>query len=104
MAPLDYEHLLAAANLAHCHPNWGFTILVDRWKMFIKGHHVYTSKSTSSFQMDTKKLDINACILEVSAKHRVKVHVIQIGVSTDLTPPTNEMQKYSDGQLIVTPP
>ena len=104
MAPLDYECLLAAANLAHYHTNWGFAILVDRWKMFIEGHHFYTSKGTGSFQMDTKKLDINACILEVSAKHRVKVHVIQIGVSTDRTPKTIEMQKYSDGQLIITPP
>jgi len=104
MAPLDYKCLLAAANLARYHPNWGFTILVDRWKMFIEGHHFYTSKGTGSLQMDTKKLDINACILEVSAKHRVKVHVIQIGVSTDRTPKTIEMQKYSDGRLIDTPP
>ena len=96
MAPLDYERLLAAANLAHYHPKWGFTILVGRWKMFIKGHHFYTSKSTGSFEMDTKKLDINSRILERSAKHRVRVHVIQIGVSTDLSPQKNEMQKYSD--------
>jgi len=34
----------------------------------------------------------------------VKVHVIQIGVSTDRTPKTIEMQKYSDGRLIDTPP
>jgi hypothetical protein len=31
------ECLLAAANLAHNHPKWGFTILVDRWKMFLEG-------------------------------------------------------------------
>jgi len=72
--------------------------------MFLKGHHFYTSKGTGSFEVDTKKLDINACILGVSAIHRVKVHVIQIGVSTDLSPKKIEMQKYSDGQLIVTPP
>ncbi len=54
--------------------------------------------------MDTKKLDLNACILGVSAKHRVTVHVIRIGVSTDLSPQKIEMQKYSDGRLIVTPP
>jgi hypothetical protein len=35
MPPLDYERLLAAANLAHYHPTWGFTILVDRWIVFI---------------------------------------------------------------------
>ena len=72
--------------------------------MFLEGHHFYSSKSTGSFEVDTKKLDINACILGVSTKHRVKVHVIQIGVSTDLSPKKIEMQKYSDDRLIVTPP
>ena len=76
MALLHYECLLAAASQAHYHPKWGFAILVNRWKMFIEGHHFYTSKGTGSFEVDTKKLDINACILGVSAKHRVKVHVI----------------------------
>ena len=104
MTPLDYKCILAAANLAHYHPKWGFTILVGRWKMFLEGHHFYTSEGTGSFEVDRKKLDINACILGVSAKHGVKVHVIRIGVSTDLSPKKIEMQKYSDGRLIVTPP
>ena len=69
-----------------------------------RGAPLYTSKGTGSFEVDTKKLDINACILGVSAKHRVNVHVIQIGMSTDLSPTKIEMQIYSDGQLIVTPP
>ena len=72
--------------------------------MFIEGHHFYTSKGTGLFEVDTKKLDINACILGVSAKHMVKVHVIQIGVSTDLSPKTIEMQKDCDSRLIITPP
>ena len=72
--------------------------------MFIEGHHFYTSKGTGSFEVDMKKLDINACNLGVSAKHRVKVHVIRIGVSTDLSPKIIEMQKDCDGRLIVTPP
>jgi hypothetical protein len=76
MTPFDYEHLLAAANLAHYHPKWGFTILVGRWKIFLEGHHFHTSKGTGSFEVDSNKLDINACILVGSAKHRVKVHVI----------------------------
>jgi hypothetical protein len=76
MTPHDYECLLAAANLAHYHPKWGFTILVNRWKIFLKGHHFNTSNGTGSFEVDTKKLDVNACILGTSAKHRVKVHVI----------------------------
>ena len=51
MTPHDYKRLLAAANLAHYHPKWGLTILVDRWKMFLEGHHLYTSNSTGSFEV-----------------------------------------------------
>jgi len=54
--------------------------------------------------VDTKKLDINACILGVPAKHRVKVHVIRIGILNDYSPRKIEMQKGSDGRLIVIPP
>jgi hypothetical protein len=85
MTPLDNERILAAANLAHYHPKWGFARSVGRWKMFLEGHHFYTSKGTGSFEVDTKKLDINACILGVSTKHRMKVHVLRIGVSTVLS-------------------
>ena len=71
MTPHDYECILAAANLAHYHPTWGFTILVDRWKIFLEGHHFNTSNGMGSFVVDTKKLDINVFILGMSAKHRV---------------------------------
>ena len=74
--PHDYECLLAAANLAHYHPKWGFIILVDRWKMFLEGHHFYTSNGTGSFEVDAKKLDFDEFILGMSAKHRVRVNVI----------------------------
>ena len=107
MAPLDCKRLLAAANLAHYCPKWGFTLLVDRWKMFIKGHHFYTSNSTGSFKVkvDAKNLNFDALILGTSAKHRRRVHVIQIGVSTtDLSPKNNEEQIGRDGLLITTPP
>ena len=63
MPPLDYERLLAAANLAHYHPKWGFTILVDRWKMFLDGHHFCSSNGIGSFEVDTKRLDFDAFIL-----------------------------------------
>ena len=88
MTPHDYERLLAAANLAHYHPKWGFTNMVDRWKMFIEGHHFYTYNSTGSFKVkiDAKKLNFDALLLGMSAKHRRRVHVIRIGVSTDLSP------------------
>ena len=98
MTPHDYERLLAAANLAHYHPKWGFTILADRWKMFLDGHHFYSSNGTGSFEVDTKQLDFDAFILRTYAKHRVRVHVIQIGVITDLSPNKIEWQKDSQGR------
>ena len=93
MTPHDYECILAAANLAHYHPTWGFTVLVDRWKIFLEGHHFNTSNGMGSFEVDTKKLDVNAFILGTSAKHRVKVHVIRIGIVNDYSPRKVEMQK-----------
>jgi hypothetical protein len=77
MTPQDYEYLFVAANLAHYHPKWGFTILVDRLKMFLKGHRCYKSDGAAgSFENVTKKIDLNACILGMTPKHRNKVHVI----------------------------
>ena len=93
MTPHYYECILAAANLAHYHPTWGFTVLVDRRKNFLEGHHFNTSNGMGSFKVDTKKLDINAFILGMSAKHRVKVHVIRIGIVNDYSPRKIEMQK-----------
>ena len=54
--------------------------------------------------IDTKKLDINACINGVSPKHREQVYFIRIGIINDYSPRKMEMQKYSDGRLIVDPP
>jgi hypothetical protein len=55
-------------------------------------------------EIDTKKLDINACMNGLPPKHREQVYFIQIGVNADLSPKTIEMQKDSDGRLIVIPP
>ena len=55
-------------------------------------------------EIDTKKLDLNACINGVSPKHSEQVYFIRIGIINDYSPPKNEMQKYSDGRMIVTPP
>jgi len=104
MTPHDYKRLLAAANLAHYHPKWGFTILVDRWKMFLDEHHFYSSNSTDSFEVDTKRFDFYAFIRGTSAKHRVRVHVIRIGVCTDLSPNKIEWQKDSQGRMMSTAP
>jgi hypothetical protein len=59
-----------------------------------------------TFEVDAKKLDLNACIhgVGVSPKHRLKSHFISIGILHLNSSRKIEMQKYSDGQLIVTPP
>jgi hypothetical protein len=36
MSPQDYEYLLVAANLAHIHQKWGFSIKISKWKLFLK--------------------------------------------------------------------
>ncbi len=85
MTQKDYEYLFVAANLAHYHPTWGFTILVDKLKMFLGGHCFYISADVTagSFEVATKKIDLSVCILGATAKHRVKVHVMCIGQITD---------------------
>ena len=72
--------------------------------MFLDGHHFCTSNGMGSFEVDMKKLDINACILGVPAKHRVKVHVIRIGIINDYSLRKIEEQMGQDGRLITTPP
>ncbi len=92
MSPQDYKHLLVAAHLAHFHTQWGFSIKKVKWNLFVEGHRLKATNCTSSFEVDTKKLDINACILGVSAKHKVNVHVIRIGIINDYSPKKIEMQ------------
>ncbi len=60
MTQKDYEYLFVAANLAHYHPTWGFTILVDRLKMFLGGHRFYISAdgTAGSFEVTTKKMTL----------------------------------------------
>ena len=105
MSPQDYERLLVAAHLAHFHKKWGFSIKKVNWNLFVEGHRFkMTTNCTGTFEVDAKKLDIHACINGVSPKHRVKVHVIRIGIINDYSPRKIEMQKDSDGRLIVIPP
>ena len=59
---------------------------------------------TGTFEVDAKKLDLNVCIHRVSPKHRLKSHFIWIGIVHLNSPRKIEMQKYSDGRLIATPP
>ena len=57
-----------------------------------------------SFEVATKKIDLNAFILGSTPKHRVKVHVIRIGRMTDQSPRKIEWQKHGDGQMNTNPP
>jgi hypothetical protein len=106
MTQKDYEYLFVAANLAHYHPTWGCTILVDRLKMFLGGHHFYISAdgTAGSFEVATKKNYLSACILGAAPRHRVNVHVIHIGQITDQSPKKIEWQKDDDGRMITIPP
>jgi hypothetical protein len=104
MSPQDYEHLLVAAHLAHFHTKWGFSIKKVNWNLFLEGHRFTTTNFMGMFDIDLKKLDLNACINGVSPKHRLKNHIIRIGVLYAYSPRKIEMQKDSDGRQIVIPP
>jgi len=70
MSPQDYEYLLVAANLAHFHQKWGFSIKILKWKLFLEGHRFAKTKCMGTEEIDKQKLDLNACINGVSPKHR----------------------------------
>jgi hypothetical protein len=103
MSPQDYEHLLVAAYLAHFHTKWGFSIKKLKWKLFFECHLFATTNCTGTFEVDVKKLDLNACINGVSPKHRVNSHFIRIGLLHLNSPRNIEMQKDSQGQMMSTP-
>ena len=104
MSPQDYEYLLVAANLAHFHQTRGFSIKISKWKLFLEGHRFAKTNCMGTVEIDTKKLDLNACINGVSPKHREQVYFIWIGIINDYSPRKIEMQKDSNGRLIDTPP
>ena len=105
MSPQDYEYLLVAAKLAQFHPKWGFSIKILKWKLFLEGHRFLTINCMGTMEVSSKKFDLNAYVNGTNpTKNREKCHFIRIGVNTDLSPKKIEMQKYSDGRLIVTPP
>ena len=86
MSPQDYEHLLVAAHLAHFHTKWGFSIKKVNWNLFLEGHRFTTTNCIGTFEVDLKKLDLNACINGVSPKHRLKNHFIRIGILHHISP------------------
>ncbi len=104
MSPQDYEYLLVALDFAHFHKRWGFSIKMMKLKLFLEGHLFTTINCDVTFQVDEKKVDLNAFIQGESSMHRERVYFVRIGVLHDNSPRKIEMQKESDGQMIVTPP
>jgi len=104
MTPKDYEYLLVAANLAHVDKRWGFSIKKKKWKLFLKGHWFTTINCDGTFEVDVKKVDLNAFIQGEFAKHRENVHFIRIDVLKASSHRKIEMQKDPhNGRMITTP-
>ncbi len=81
MSPQDYENFLVTAHLDHFHTKWGFSIKKVKRNLFVEGHRFKTTNCMGTFEVDVKKLDLNACINGVSPKHRLKSqHFIWIGI------------------------
>jgi hypothetical protein len=104
ITPQDYEFLLVAADLALFHKRYGFSIKPMKWKVFLEGHRFTTINCDRTFEVDEKKVDLNALMKGKPPKHRMKVNFIRIGVLHANSPRKIEMQKGSDGLMIVTPP
>jgi hypothetical protein len=105
MTPKDYEFLLVAADLAHFHKRWGFSIKTTKLRLFLDGHLFTTINCDGTMEVDLKKIDLNAFIQGESAKHREDFIFIRIGVLNASSHRKIEMQKDPhDGRMIVTTP
>jgi len=104
ITPQDYEFLLVAADLAHFHKRWGFSIKMMKLKLFLEGHLFTTINCDGMMEVDEKKVDLNAFMKGEPPKHRERVYFIRIGILHANSPRKIEMQKDSDGRMIVTPP
>ena len=94
-----------AANLAHFHKRWGFSIKMSKWNDFLKGHWFTTINCDGTFEVDLKKVDLSAFIKSESPKHRENVYFIRIGILNASSPRKIEMQKDPhDGRMITIPP
>jgi hypothetical protein len=60
ITPQDYEFLLVAADLAYFHKRWGFSIKMMKLKLFLEGHRFTTINCDGTFEVDEKKVDLNA--------------------------------------------
>ena len=93
MMPKDYEYLLVAANLAHFHKRWGFSIKMTKCRLFLEGHRFTTINCDCTMEVNEKKVDLNAFMKGEPPKHRERVYFIRIGIINDYSPKTIEMQK-----------
>ena len=106
MSPQDYEYLLMALDLARMDKRWGFSIMVMKWKVFLEGYLFSTINCDcdGTFEVERKKMDIDAFIQGESSCKREDIAFIRIGVLHAKSPRKIESQKYSDGRMISTPP
>jgi hypothetical protein len=97
MFPQAFKYLLMAAQLAHFHKKWGFSIKKLKWKLFIKGHQFVTTNCTGTYEVNEKKVDLNTFMNGMSPKQRVKSHFIWIGILHLNSFRKILMQKDNDG-------
>ena len=97
MSPQDYEYLLVALDLANIHKRWGFSIKIMKWKVFLEGHLFTTINCDGTFEVDTKKMNIDAFIQGESPNKRKVIIFIRIGILHANSPRKIEIQKDSDG-------
>jgi hypothetical protein len=85
---------------------WGFSIMVMKWKVFLEGYLFSTINCdcNGTFEVDRKKMNIDAFIQGESSNKRNDIAFIRIGILHAKSPIKIEMQKDSDGLMIVTPP
>jgi len=78
-----------AANLAHFHKIWGFSIKMMKLKLFLEGHLFTTINCDGTMEVDEKRVDLNAFIKGKPPKHMERVYFIRIGVLHANTPKKN---------------
>ena len=73
-------------------------------KVFLEGYLFSTINCDGTFEVDTMTMDIDAFIQGEPPKKRKDITFIRIGVLHANSPRKIEMQKDSNGRLIVIPP
>ncbi len=54
----------------HIHKRWGFSIKIMKWKVILEGHQFTTINCDGTFEVDTKKVDIDAFCQPVATNVR----------------------------------